>query len=344
MQELQGDIDSINSALGGLTDAVILKGTWDASAGTFPGSGVAQAGWTYIVSVTGTVDGVTFNQNDRILAVLDNASTSVFAANWFKLDYTDQVLSVCGKTGLVTLDMADFTETATLKIFTDVERAKLAGIEAGADVTDAGNVGSAIAGSTGKTTPVDADVFAIINSVGSVLAKVTWANIKAVLKTYFDGLYPSGSGTSTGSNSGDQTSIVGITGTKAQFNTAMTDADFATLDGVEILTNKAVDPRVITQADDLTAVIDLTVTDQYQLTAIANATTFSTTGTPSNGRIIWIRWKDAGVAKTLAWDAIFRAIDVTLPTTTVAGKTGYAAGKYNSEDGKVDILAVGVEQ
>ena len=29
----------------------------------------------------------------------------------------------------------------------------------------------------------------------------------------------------TGTNSGDQTSIVGITGTKAQFNTAVTDGD-----------------------------------------------------------------------------------------------------------------------
>lgn len=38
---------------------------------------------------------------------------------------------------------------------------------------------------------------------------------------------PAGSGTSSGSNTGDQTSIVGIAGTLAQFNTACTDADFA---------------------------------------------------------------------------------------------------------------------
>jgi hypothetical protein len=38
-----------------------------------------------------------------------------------------------------------------------------------------------------------------------------------------------------------------------------------------------IDPRVVTTTDDATAVIDCTVTDQYQLTAIANATTFTVT-------------------------------------------------------------------
>lgn len=41
----------------------------------------------------------------------------------------------------------------------------------------------------------------------------------------------------TGTNSGDQTSIVGITGTIAQFNTACTDADFATGGGTASGTN-----------------------------------------------------------------------------------------------------------
>ncbi len=39
------------------------------------------------------------------------------------------------------------------------------------------------------------------------------------------------SGTSSGNNSGDQNSIVGITGIKSQFNTALTDGDFAYLAG-----------------------------------------------------------------------------------------------------------------
>lgn len=75
-------------------------------------------------------------------------------------------------------------------LMTSTYATKLDGIEAAADVTDAGNVGSAIHGATAKTTPVDADTTALIDSAASnVLKKVTWANIKATLKTYFDGIY-----------------------------------------------------------------------------------------------------------------------------------------------------------
>lgn len=51
------------------------------------------------------------------------------------------------------------------------------------------------------------------------------------------GTYATGTGTANGTNTGDQTSIVGITGTIAQFNTACTDADFATGGGTASGTN-----------------------------------------------------------------------------------------------------------
>ena len=101
------DLDQLETRVNDLDAAVILKGTWDASSGVFPWSWVAQAGWSYIVSVAGTVNSVSFWINDRIIAITDNASTSTFASNRFKADYTDQVLSVAGKTGTVTLDKND---------------------------------------------------------------------------------------------------------------------------------------------------------------------------------------------------------------------------------------------
>ncbi len=42
---------------------------------------------------------------------------------------------------------------------------------------------------TAKTTPADADESGWWNSVTGTLVRVSWANLKATLKTYFDGLY-----------------------------------------------------------------------------------------------------------------------------------------------------------
>lgn len=143
------DLDNIESRVNELDAAVILKGTWDASTGSFPGGGIAQAGWSYIVSVQGTVDGVVFISGDRIIAVTDNASSTTFSGNWFKADYTDAVLSVEGQTGAVNLGAV---------------------ISAAADAT-----------------PNNADQLATSDS--GTLKKITWTNVKAFLKTYFDTVY-----------------------------------------------------------------------------------------------------------------------------------------------------------
>lgn len=86
-------------------------------------------------------------------------------------------------------DSDDVTEGASHLFMTTSERSKLSGIEASADVTDAGNVGSTIHGATGKTTPVDADELALIDSAASnVLKKLTWANLKATLNAVYQPL------------------------------------------------------------------------------------------------------------------------------------------------------------
>lgn len=87
-------------------------------------------------------------------------------------------------------DLDDISEGTTNKHFTSTLKDKLDGIEASADVTDAGNVASTIHGASGKTTPVDADELGLIDSAASnILKKLTWANVKATLKTYLDTIY-----------------------------------------------------------------------------------------------------------------------------------------------------------
>ena len=67
--------------------------------------------------------------------------------------------------------------------------------EPGADGADgnAADIAAEIHGATDKPTPVDADEFGIWGSVANALRRVTWANIKATLKAYFDTLYAAAS-------------------------------------------------------------------------------------------------------------------------------------------------------
>jgi hypothetical protein len=62
----------------------------------------------------------------------------------------------------------------------------------------AARIATIITGAGPETTPLDADEFPFYKIVGTVLKKVTWANIIVTLKAYFDGIYnyvhPSGDG------------------------------------------------------------------------------------------------------------------------------------------------------
>ena len=57
---------------------------WDASSGSFPSG--ASAGYTYIVSTAGTVDGIQFSQHDLLIALVNSPSTSTYANNWQKVE------------------------------------------------------------------------------------------------------------------------------------------------------------------------------------------------------------------------------------------------------------------
>jgi len=95
------DLDAIETRVNALDQAVVLKGTFSASGGSFPGSGSAQAGEAWISTSAGTIDGMEININDRVIAVSDNASVSD-SDDWHLADYTDEVVSVNGRSGSVT--------------------------------------------------------------------------------------------------------------------------------------------------------------------------------------------------------------------------------------------------
>jgi len=72
----------IEVTIDALSDAGTLRGGWDASSGVFPGGGTAALGDAWLVETPGTTGGVTFGEGDRIVAIIANASTSLYAGNW----------------------------------------------------------------------------------------------------------------------------------------------------------------------------------------------------------------------------------------------------------------------
>lgn len=166
------DLDQMETDIAALANGMVYKGNWDASAGTFPGAGAAQAGWFYYVSVAGTVDGVAFTVGDNVVAIVDNASATVYASNWSKHDQTDAVQSVAGKVGAVTLvaaDLTDVTASAVELNYTD-------------------GVTSPIQTQLNAKQPLDADLTALAAAGNSTVLAATTASFLTADETKLDGI------------------------------------------------------------------------------------------------------------------------------------------------------------
>ena len=82
----------------------------------------------------------------------------------------------------------------------------------------------------------------------------------------------------------------------------------------------------------------------FCITALAAAAELQTpSGTPVNGQKLIIRIKDNGSPRALTYSAGYRAIGVTLPATTVAGKEVYLGCIYNSASSIWEVVAVAQE-
>ena len=173
---------------GGAAGVMIFKGTIDCSAN--PNYPAANAGDVYKVSVAGKIGGGS-GPNVEVGDTLYCTTTAV-SGNHATVGSSWNIVqenidgAVIGPASATNGHLAVFDGT-TGKLIADGGAAPT-GTNTGDET--ATTLGTTFHGAANKATPVDADEMPILDSVASFIGKhVTWANIKATLKTYFDTLY-----------------------------------------------------------------------------------------------------------------------------------------------------------
>lgn len=167
------------NALIGANDVEVYKGPIDCSAN--PNYPAGDAGHVYRVSVAGKIggaSGVNVEIGDRLQCVTDGTAAgnqATVGANWW-ITQANIDGAVIGPSSSVSGNVALFSGTT------------------GKLLQDGGTPAAFLAGTahaaTSKGTPVDADEIPVADSAASYgLKRLTWANLKATLKSYFDTLY-----------------------------------------------------------------------------------------------------------------------------------------------------------
>lgn len=258
-----------------------------------------------------TEEGDVVVRTDQSKTYIRNSGTTGTMSDFTEmLSPTADVSSVFGRVGAVTAQNGDYT-TATVpdstdkRYVTEVEKTKLSntsGTNTGDQNSVTGNAGTATAlqnartidgqsfdgtsnitviapgtvAATSKSTPVDADVIPLADSAASnVLKKLTWGNLKATLKTYFDSL-----------------------------STTLSNKTLA----APILTGSVTADSILWIDNEITATSNsATVPVTHRLSTVTNnsAATLTitlTTSGASDGQLLMVRVYDfSAVSQTLAW-------------------------------------------
>ena len=122
------------------------------------------------------------------------------------------------------------------------------------------------------------------------------------------------------------------------------DSTIATVAGTETLTNKRLTARVQSVTSSATVTPNSDTDDLVIITAqAADLVIANPTGTPTEGQALLIRIKDNGTARAVSFGSEYRAIGITLPTTTVLSKTMYLGCVRNVADTKWDVIGLSQE-
>ena len=205
-----------------------------------------------------------------------------------------------------------------------------------------------------NTTLQDVDLAVIGDVTDSGRAKaITFVNLKSFFKTYFDTFYnvitnmtfgttgvgftASGGatsktltvsenttlngGTHSGTNTGDQTSIVGITGTKAEFDTACTDGNFLFVGDVTVPV-KATGAEVDTGTNDDKFVTAKAIKDSNNVPSVAPGTLGNIM--TSDGT----KWVSQSLSSTATGYELLASADLSGGAATSISSGTFTAKKY----------------
>lgn len=194
--------------------------------------------------------------------------------------------------------------------YTATDQNDLAGLVNTLEAAAGTDVAGVTTAATSKTTPVDADQLPLVDSVASnTLKKLSWANLKAAVKSYYD---------SVASTLTSKTIALGsntVSGTTAQFNTANTDGDFTTIAGSETLTSKTLtNPTVTDYTESVVAIgntgtsktISLTSGTVQTATLTGNCTFTMPTATAGKSFVLYLKTGAGGFTGTFTgvkWDS-----------------------------------------
>ena len=154
----------VDTEIAKVAGAMTYKGTWDASANSpaIPAASSANKGHYYVVSAAGTttVDGTNdWEQRDWIVS---NGSS------WEKIDNTDKVVSVLGRTGVITAQNGDYN--AGQVTFTAV------GSVAATDVQSAiAEVDGDVTALAGRVTTAEGEIDTLQSDATALAGRVTTA-------------------------------------------------------------------------------------------------------------------------------------------------------------------------
>ena len=139
------------------------------------------------------------------------------------------------------------------------------------------------------------------------------------------------------SGSGNAATIIGTLEATTLVKTGGLATEFLMADGT---VSTFMNPRVQSVTSSAT-VTPTSTNDLVKITAQAAGLTLANpTGTFAEGQALIIRIKDNGTARAITYGSDYRAIGVTLPTTTVLSKTTYLGIIYNDTDTKWDVVGV----